>query len=79
MPRVIITVTMYPSMPGRYLIKSDAQRTRKGINHPRDVSGAGGAAAAAMEYAQRLGSRGYQVFAPKEVMDMIPEDMRGRD
>ncbi|MFA7386488.1 MAG: hypothetical protein WCZ87_02370 [Thiohalobacteraceae bacterium] len=75
--RTIITVVEYPSMPGRYLVKSDAN-SRDRYNKPRDVWGAGAAAAAAMEYAQISGSIGYQIFAPENVMDMIPVDMRGR-
>lgn len=74
--RTIITVVEFPSMPGRYNVKSDKFSGK--YNHPRDVSGAPAAAAAAMEYAQRVGSRGYQIFAPAAVLAFIPEDMRGR-
>lgn len=76
--RAIITVTEFPSMPGRYNVKSDAETDSRGFNRPRDVAGAEAAAAAAMEYAQRCGSRGYVIFAPRRVLDLIPEDMRGR-
>ncbi len=75
--RTIITVTEYPSMPGRYLVKSDAQR-RRGIIHPVDVSGPEAAAAKAMEYAQRVGSVGYHIFAPRAVLALIPDDMKSR-
>ena len=76
--RAIITVVEYPSMPGRYKIKSDAAKDRRGVLFCADVRGAAAAAAAALEYAQRLGSRGYQIFAPDAVAVMIPADMRVR-
>jgi NAD(P)H-hydrate repair Nnr-like enzyme with NAD(P)H-hydrate dehydratase domain len=73
--RAIITITNYPSMPGRY---------RRTISHNGNVNksdvvggGAEGAAASAMEAATRFGSDGYQIFAPREVMEIIPGDMRG--
>jgi len=74
--RAIITVTEYPSMPGRYIVKSGVASDSRGQIVPRDVSGAEAAAAVAMEFAQRCRS-GYQIFAPRRVLDMIPEDMRG--
>lgn len=74
--RTIITVTEYPSMPGRYLVMSEVAADKRGNLVPRDVSGAEAAAAVAMEFAQRCRS-GYQVFAPRRVLDLIPTDMRG--
>ena len=76
--RAIITVTESRSMPGRYSVKSDANKDRRGVMHVADVRGADAAAAQAMELATRLGSRGYAIIAPSAVLACIPEDMRQR-
>lgn len=76
--RVIITVTEFASMPGRYIVKSSGAIDRRGVMHEKDVSGAEAAAAHAMEFAQRCGKSGYQIFAPERVLACIPDDMRGR-
>lgn len=76
--RAIITVTEFRSMPGRYSVKSDANKDRRGVMHVVDVRGADAAAAHAMELASRLGSRGYAIIAPAAVAAYIPEDMRQR-
>jgi hypothetical protein len=77
MKRAIITVTESPSMLGRYTVKCDTRRNRGGFMHPADVGGEHAAAAKAMEYAVDAGG-GYVIFAPKKVIDLIPEDMRSR-
>lgn len=77
--RSIITVSEFPSMPGRYNVSSDGQKSRAGIARPADVSGEHAAAAKAMELALKAGIRGYVVFAPKKVLDLIPKDMQSRD
>lgn len=77
--RAIITVVEYPSMPGRYKIKSDAAKDKRGIMFCADAKGEAAAAAIALELAQRVGSRGYQIFATEKVSAMIPSDMRGRE
>lgn len=75
--RAIITVTEYPSMPGRYVVKSSGVVDRRGKAKAYDVRGAEAAAANAMEFAMRE-KNGYQIFAPKDVLECIPIDMRGR-
>ncbi|MAG66624.1 MAG: hypothetical protein CMK74_12255 [Pseudomonadales bacterium] len=75
--RNIITVTAYSSMPGRYQVRLGQPEAKRPRN-PRDVSGGEAAAAAAMEIAVEVGSKGYAIFAPKEVLQLIPEDMRSR-
>lgn len=77
--RTIITVTEYPSMPGRYKVFSGSRADRRGIVRPRDVQGEHAAAAVAMEYAVDLGGKGYAVFAPRKVLELIPQDMRQRN
>lgn len=78
MTRTIISVTEYPSMRGRYLVRCDAMKDKRGMTYPYDVSGAAAAAARAMDYAARVGSRGYVIFAPSSVLALIPADMRER-
>ncbi len=70
----IITVTEYPSMPNRFRVSSSADKGRGGRPFVRDISGVETAAANAMELAQQA-SR-YCVFAPKKVIDLIPESLR---
>lgn len=77
--REIITVTEFSSMPGRYIVTFSGAQDRRGITHGKDVREPEAAAAQAMEFAQRCGKSGYQIFAPKRVLDCIPEDMRGRN
>lgn len=74
--RAIITVTEYPSMPGRFTVKVSGP----GMRHPAsaDASDPGEAAAKAMSYAISFGSGGYQIFGSEKVMSQIPDDMRGR-
>lgn len=74
--RAIIAVTESGSMPGRYTVTCDARRSRAGYLHPADVRGAHAAAAKAMEYAIDVRGVGYAIFAPRDVIAMIPEDMR---
>ena len=65
-------------MPGRFIVKSSANRDRRGIAHERDITGASAAAAEALSLALDA-EAGYQIFAPQVVLDIIPTDMRCRD
>ena len=76
--RAIITVTEYPSMPGRYKVTSDANKDRRGVVRPVDAKGAGAAAAEAMRLAINAGEEGYAIFGSEAVMKLIPADMRSR-
>jgi hypothetical protein len=77
--RAIIAVTEARSMPGRYTVSCDARRSKSGHLHPADIRGASAAAAKAMEYAVDLRGRGYAIFAPSDVISLIPHDMRSRE
>jgi hypothetical protein len=71
----IISITEYPSMPGRY--KWSVKTGKKEFFG--DVPGAGpeGAAAVAVDKVAAFGeSDGYSIFAPKAVLALIPEDLR---
>lgn len=76
--RTIITVTESRSMPGRYAIKCDASRDKRGVVPTREVRGEQAAAGVALEYAVGLGSRGYAIVGPEKVLSCIPDDMRER-
>lgn len=76
--RAIITVTESRSMLSRFSIKCDAMRDKRGIVPTREARGEQAAAAVALEYAVGLKSRGYVIFAPAKVLDLIPGDMRER-
>lgn len=78
MARSIITVTEYPSMPGRFIVTCNTRRNNRGYIHPADVSGAAAAAAKALEYAIHCGN-GYAIIAPASVKNEIPGDMLSRD
>jgi hypothetical protein len=73
----IITVTEYPAMRGRYLIRSTSQRDKRGVIRPADVSGAAGAAAKAMSYVMEINGS-YCIFAPSDVLSLIPLNLRSR-
>lgn len=73
--RAIITITEYPSMPGRYRWSVQAN----GRTYTGEAGwGAEAAAASAMEAAIAYGRGGYVVFAPSSVLKLIPDDMRSR-
>ena len=76
--RAIITVNESRSSPGRFTVKSSANKDRRGVIHGADVFGADAAAAKALEYAMRVGAIGYAIIAPASVNAHIPEDMRSR-
>lgn len=76
--RTIISITEFRSMPGRFVVKCDGTRGYRNRPLEADVSGAGAAAAQAMDYAVRHGSKGYVIFGPSSVMQLIPDDMRQR-
>ena len=72
----IISVTEYPSMPGRYKWSA-----KVGVKNLRGYIMGGGpeaAAAAALDVAIRHGKDGYTILAPKAVLDCIPADIRSK-
>lgn len=71
----LISITEYPSMPGRY---KWSVKTGKGELFGDIMSGGPEAAAsAAVDKAISFGGEdGYSIFAPKSVLALIPEDMR---
>jgi|GEM_PF-6431308 hypothetical protein len=71
-----ITITQYPSMPWRYKWSVQAGSLRQSGDVPG--SGPEGAAAVAIEKSHKYGVRGYTIFAPREVLDQIPADLRSR-
>ena len=77
--RAIITVTETLSMPGRFAIKCDARRDKRGIVPTAEARGEQAAAAKALEYAIAIRSRGYAIVAPAKVLNCIPQDMRERE
>lgn len=71
----LISITEYPSMPGRY--KWSVKTGKKEFFG--DVPGGGpeGAAAVAVDKATAFGEAdGYSIFAPKAVLALIPDDVR---
>lgn len=76
--RIIIAVTESRAMPGRFTIKCDAARDKRGVVPSIETRGAESAAAEALQYAIRSGSRGYAIIAPAAMLACIPEDMRER-
>lgn len=70
----IITVTEYPSMPGRY--KWSAQVGAKRFYGDVPSGGPEAAAAAAIDVAIRLGKGSYTILGSKPVLDCIPADIR---
>lgn len=75
MMRTIITVTRHPTLTDTYQVAAKGGKARPGR---RDVRGADAAAAKAMDLAISHGSSGYHIFAPAEVIALIPDDMRER-
>jgi len=72
--RTIITVTMRGN---RCTYDISAQQPGKRPFNVSSTGDAGEAAAHAMRAAMDFGGSGYQIFAPTQVMDQIPADMRG--
>lgn len=75
MSRCIITITR---QPGRGYLSTFKAGNKCQSN--RDISGSGpeAAAAEAMNLAVLHGEKGYAIFAPAEVMSLIPMDMRSQ-
>lgn len=74
--RTIITITQNRRYPGKsyeYAISGVGVRAQRGMQAGYDP---GEAAAKAMELAIGHGGTGYVIFAPDEVMERIPKDMR---
>ena len=65
----IITITTYPSMPGRYTVNCAEAGKR---TFERDARDAGEAAAVALNYA--VGE--YVIVGCKAALDLIPPEMR---
>lgn len=72
--RSIITVIRHPTLVGTYQVSSSMARFP---GAKQDVKGAEAAAAQAMMLAIKAGL-GYHVFAPAEVLALIPQDMQGK-
>lgn len=71
----LISITEYPSMPGRY--KWSVKTGRKEFFGDVPCGGPEAAAAVAVDKATAFGEAdGYSIFAPKAVLSLIPEDMR---
>lgn len=71
----IITIVESPSMPGRFFFSIKAGRTvMKGHDAGREPSAA---AAKAMELAICYGKeKGYSIFAPNKISELIPKNLR---
>lgn len=72
----IITVTEYPSMPGRH--KWSAQVGTKRFYGDVPSNGPEAAAAAAVDVAIRHGKGNYTILGSKAVLDCIPPDIRNQ-
>ena len=70
----IITITEYPSMPGRY--KWAAKIGRKELFGDCPGHGPEAAAAKAVDCAIRFNKGSYSIFGPREVLANIPDDIR---
>lgn len=66
-----ITITTYPSMPGRYRVMC---RTPGKRDIGRDAKDAGEAAAVALDYAGLGGA--YVIVGKKDAIDFIPTELR---
>lgn len=62
--RAIITISEFASIPGKYTVRSDKARDRRGVIFERNVDGASAAAAVALELGMLAGASGYQIFGP---------------
>lgn len=70
----LISITEYPSMPGRY---KWSVKTGKRELFGEAGQGPEAAAATAVDKAITFGEAdGYSIFAPKAVLEFIPDDMR---
>ncbi len=67
-----ITITTYPSMPGRFRVQTNDRRALE-----RDASNAGEAAAVALNYANASG-KPYVIVGHQAAMALIPEQVRSR-
>lgn len=78
--RAMITIKRNRTMPGDTYLYSvqypQGGDFRQIIDH--NCGHASEAAATAVSLAIQFGTPGYHIFAPKEVMDLIPTDMRSR-
>lgn len=74
--RTIITITKNPASTSEYhaAVQSETHKSTR----MRAGNEPSAAAAKAVELAIAHGSSGYHIFAPQEVMDCIPADMRTR-
>lgn len=68
-----ITITTYPSMPGRYRVESAKEGAR---TVGRDARDAGEAAALALQYAD--GESTYVIVGEKNAVDQIPAELRAK-
>lgn len=76
--RAIITVEESTSMRGRFYLSVQARGLKRPIKRDEAGQGPEAAAASAMQAAISFGGTGYHIFAPKKVLDLIPNDMRSR-
>ena len=72
----IITVTQYPSMPGRY--KWAVKNGKKEYFGDVPDHGPEAAAAGAIDVAIRHGNGNYTILAPKNVLDCIPLEFKSQ-
>lgn len=71
----LISITEYPSMPGRY--KWSVKTGKREFFGDVPGTGPEGAAAVAVDKVAAFGDPdGYSIFAPKAVLALIPEDLR---
>lgn len=68
-----ITITTYPSMPGRFRVSSNARGSRA---VQRDAANAGEAAAIALEYAAAAAS--YVIVGHAAAIEQIPLELRSK-
>lgn len=68
-----ITITTYPSMPGRFSVEAKEQGKRP---VGRDAANAGEAAAIALQYAS--GSPRYVILGHSAAVEMIPLELRSK-
>lgn len=67
-----ITVTTYPSMPGRFRVQTNDRRPME-----RDAQNAGEAAAVALNYANASGQP-YVIVGHQAALDLLPSQVRSR-
>lgn len=75
MREIQVIITEFPSMPNRFYYTLIIDKQQKSKGRDAGTSGAEAAAAKAVELANSYYGQ-YTIFAPKKVLDCIPERLR---